>query len=46
MTGILVILYTINIKLALYLSILVPVIVIGIGLFSKILRNAFRTIRR
>ncbi|MCK5695979.1 MAG: ABC transporter ATP-binding protein [Desulfobacula sp.] len=46
MTGILMILYTINIKLALYLSILVPVIVIGIGLFSKILRNAFRTIRQ
>jgi len=46
MTGILVILFTIHIKLALYLSVLVPVIVISIGLFSKILRNAFRTIRQ
>ncbi|MBU8912251.1 MAG: ABC transporter ATP-binding protein/permease, partial [Desulfobacterales bacterium] len=46
MTGILVILYTINIKLALYLSVLVPVIIISISLFSKILRNAFRTIRQ
>lgn len=46
MTGILVILFTIDIKLALYLSLLVPVIVISIGLFSKILRNTFRTIRQ
>ena len=46
MAGILVILYTIDIKLALYLSLLVPIIVISIGLFSKILRNTFRTIRQ
>ncbi len=46
MAGILVILYTIDTKLALYLSLLVPVIVISIVLFSKILRNAFRTIRQ
>ena len=46
MTGILVILFAIHLKLALYLSLLVPVIVISIGLFSKILRNVFRTIRQ
>ena len=46
MVGILVILYTIDIKLAVYLSLLVPVIIISIGLFSKILRNTFRTIRQ
>ncbi|MDA3787155.1 MAG: ABC transporter ATP-binding protein [Desulfobacula sp.] len=46
MAGILLILYTIDIKLAFYLSLLVPVIVISIVLFSKILRNAFRTIRQ
>ncbi|MBT6341508.1 MAG: ABC transporter ATP-binding protein [Desulfobacula sp.] len=46
MAGILLILYTIDIKLAFYLSLLVPLIVISIILFSKILRNAFRTIRQ
>ncbi|MBU1696174.1 MAG: ABC transporter ATP-binding protein, partial [Proteobacteria bacterium] len=46
MAGILLILYTIDIKLAFYLSLLVPVIVISIVLFSKILRNVFRTIRQ
>ncbi|WP_299982102.1 ABC transporter ATP-binding protein [Desulfobacula sp.] len=46
MTGILVILFTLHIKLAFYLSVLVPVIMITIGLFSKILRNTFRTIRQ
>ncbi|MBC2705725.1 ABC transporter ATP-binding protein [Desulfobacula sp.] len=46
MTGILVILFTLHIKLAFYLSVLVPVIMISIGLFSKILRNVFRTIRQ
>ncbi|MCP3875044.1 MAG: ABC transporter ATP-binding protein [Desulfobacteraceae bacterium] len=46
MTGILAILFTINSKLALYLTGLVPVIVISIGFFSKVLRNAFRTIRQ
>lgn len=46
MVGILIILSTINIKLTLYLSLLVPVIIVSIGLFSKILRNTFRTIRQ
>jgi len=46
MTGILVILFTINVKLALYLFMLVPVIVIGIKMFSKILRDTFRTVRQ
>jgi len=46
MAGILLILYTIDMKLAFYLSLLVPVIVISIVLFSKILRNVFRTIRQ
>ncbi len=46
MAGILLILYTIDIKLAFYLTLLVPVVVISIVLFSKILRNAFRTIRQ
>jgi ATP-binding cassette subfamily B protein len=46
MAGILVILFTIDVKLALYLSLLVPVIVISIRSFSKSLRNSFRTIRQ
>jgi ATP-binding cassette subfamily B protein len=46
MVGILIILFTIDIKLALYLSLLVPVIMISIGVFSKILRKTFRTIRQ
>lgn len=46
MTGILVILFTINFKLSFYLSLLVPVIMISIGVFSKLLRNTFRTIRQ
>ena len=46
MTGILVILFTMNIKLAFYLSLLVPVIIISISLFSKVMRNIFRTIRQ
>ena len=46
MAGILLILYTIDSKLAFYLTLLVPLIVISIVLFSKILRNAFRTIRQ
>ena len=46
MAGILFILFTIDVKLALYLSLLVPVIIISIALFSKILRNVFRTIRQ
>jgi ATP-binding cassette subfamily B protein len=46
MIGVLVILFSINIKLALYLTAMVPVIVISITMFSKILRKAFRTIRQ
>lgn len=46
MAGILVILFTINMKLALYLSALIPVIVISIGVFSRITRKIFRTIRQ
>ncbi|MDA8136892.1 MAG: ABC transporter ATP-binding protein, partial [Desulfobacteraceae bacterium] len=46
MIGVLVILFSINIKLALYLTAMVPVIVISITAFSKILRKAFRTIRQ
>lgn len=46
MVGILVILFTINVKLALYLFLLVPVIGIGISMFSKVLRNTFRTVRQ
>ncbi len=46
MTGILVILFTINTKLAFCLSGLVPIIIICIILFSKFSRNAFRTIRQ
>ncbi len=46
MTGILVILFTMDIKLAFYLSLLVPVIVISIWLFSKIMRKIFRKIRQ
>jgi ATP-binding cassette subfamily B protein len=46
MAGILVILFSIDAKLALYLSLLVPVIVISIRSFSKSLRNSFRTIRQ
>jgi len=46
MAGILVILYTINIRLGFYLSLLVPVIVISIAMFSKILRTVFRTLRQ
>ena len=46
MTGILVILFTIDFTLALYLSFLVPIIIITILGFSKVLRKAFRTIRQ
>lgn len=46
MAGILVILFTLNLKLALYLSLLMPVIVIIIFVFSDISRKAFRTIRQ
>ncbi len=46
MIGILIILFFIDATLALYLTALVPVIVISIALFSGILRKAFRTIRQ
>ncbi|WP_051012250.1 ABC transporter ATP-binding protein [Desulfobacula toluolica] len=46
MAAILVILFTINTKLALYLSALIPVIIISISMFSNILRTAFRGIRQ
>jgi ATP-binding cassette subfamily B multidrug efflux pump len=46
MIGILVILFTIDARLAFYLALLVPIIVVGINLFSKILRSTFRTIRQ
>ncbi len=46
MAGILVILFNINTRLTFYLSLLVPVIITSIMLFSKILRKTFRTIRQ
>lgn len=46
MTAILVILFNLHFKLGLYLSLLVPIILICILLFSRILRNAFRAIRQ
>lgn len=46
MAGILVILFFIDFKLTCYLSIMVPVIIISVSLFSKILRKTFRTIRQ
>ncbi len=46
MAGIFVILFFINPSLALYLSVLIPVIIISILFFSRVLRDAFRTIRQ
>ena len=46
MTGVLIILFTVNLKLGLYISCLVPVIIISIVFFSKVLRQTFRTIRQ
>lgn len=46
MGAIFVILFNINARLALYLSILLPVIGFSILFFSKVLRDAFRTIRQ
>ncbi len=46
MAGVIVVLFTIDTKLASYLVCLIPVIIISIVLFSKISRNAFRTIRQ
>jgi len=46
MTGIMVILFTIDFNLALYLSLLIPILVITITGFSKVSRKVFRTIRQ
>lgn len=46
MAGILIILFTINAKLTLYLSISVPIIILSIFGFSRVLREAFRAIRQ
>jgi len=46
MSGIMVILFTIDFTLALYLSLLIPILVITITGFSKISRKVFRTIRQ
>ena len=45
MIGILIILFNFNTKLALYISCLVPVVIVSIIIFSKILRKTFRIIR-
>ncbi len=46
MLGILVVMFSLNARMALTLSLVVPLILISIMAFSKILRNAFRTIRQ
>ncbi|WDP91475.1 MAG: ABC transporter ATP-binding protein [Desulfobacter sp.] len=46
MAGVFAILFTINARLALYLSLIIPVIVLAIAYFSRVLRNVFRTIRQ
>ncbi len=46
MAGILVILFTMDVKLAFYLSLLVPVIIVSVGVFSKRMRKIFRTMRQ
>ncbi|HCY83957.1 MAG TPA: ABC transporter ATP-binding protein [Desulfobacteraceae bacterium] len=46
MAGIFVVLFTINARLAFYLSLIIPVIVLGIAYFSNLLRQIFRTIRQ
>lgn len=46
MAGVMVILFSIDIKLALYLSLLVPIVIISINLFSKFSRDAFRSMRK
>lgn len=46
MAGVYVILFAINAKLALYLSMLIPIIIVIIVFFSKLLRDVFRTIRQ
>ena len=46
MLGILVVMFSLNARMALTLSLVVPLIIISVMAFSKILRNAFRTIRQ
>lgn len=46
MAGIMVILFTIDFTLALYLSLLIPILVVTIAGFSKVSRKVFRTIRQ
>jgi ATP-binding cassette subfamily B protein len=44
--GILVVMFFLNARMAATISLVVPVIIISVLVFSKILRNAFRTIRQ
>jgi len=46
MAGIFGVLFFINVKLTLYLALIIPIIIFGITWFSKILRHVFRTIRQ
>jgi len=46
LTGILVVIFFLNFRMAGILSLIVPVIIISVIIFSKLLRNAFRTIRQ
>ena len=46
MVGVFVILFTLNATLTLYLAVLIPVIIVSILFFSRVLREAFRTIRQ
>lgn len=46
MAGIFAVLFTINARLTLYLSLILPFIALGIVYFSRILRQVFRTIRQ
>lgn len=44
--GILAVMFFLNVRMAATISLIVPVIIISVLVFSKILRNAFRTIRQ
>ncbi len=46
MAGVFVILFTFNARLALYLSLIIPIIVVFVTYFSRVLRQIFRTIRQ
>ncbi len=46
LVGILVVMFFLNARMAATLSLAVPLIIISVLIFSKILRNAFRTIRQ